>query len=352
MSKCEARKKSFNIRITPENEPINPSPWYAFRVSPKQSGELIINMGYTKAAHRYRPKRSEDAVNWRLIDTDRISERGRGKKVKLRVKINDTPFIIAAQELFLIDTYDDWIDDIVRRVSLKKQTIGASVEDRPIIAVKSEPDVDRKKKEYVLFVGRQHPPEVTGAFAMLPFLETIFADTMLANKFRDHFHIIAVPLMNPDGVVRGHWRHNANGVDLNRDWGPFTQPETQAIKNLLDQIEKDESGYLRLMLDFHSTKRNVFYTQSSSDVTNPPKFAQSWLTRTRERLDGYEFERAERHQSDLPTSKNYVFTRFGAPAITYEVGDETDRELVRESARVFAEEMMENLLAFDSEPGD
>jgi hypothetical protein len=31
---------------------------------------------------------------------------------------------------------------------------------------------------------------------------------------------------NPDGVDKGHWRLNDGGVDLNRDWGPFTQPET------------------------------------------------------------------------------------------------------------------------------
>ena len=35
------------------------------------------------------------------------------------------------------------------------------------------------------------------------------------------------------------WRHNANGVDLNRDWTAFTQPETQAIKNYLEVQVKE-----------------------------------------------------------------------------------------------------------------
>ena len=39
---------------------------------------------------------------------------------------------------------------------------------------------------------------------------------------------------NPDGVDSGYWRHNSNGVDLNRDWIEFTQPETKAIKQFLE----------------------------------------------------------------------------------------------------------------------
>lgn len=347
MSACEAKKKSFEIRIDPEDIPINPSPWYAFRVTPKQPGELKIVMRYSHSAHRYRPKRSEDATRWRLIDPRRVRERRKGKKVTLRLKTDGAPFIVSAQELFLTGAYKKWTDDIVERASLQTAVIGESVEGRPLVAIKSDPDGETVKKEHVLLVGRQHPPELTGALAMAPFLETVFADTPLAERFRERFHIIAVPLMNPDGVVHGNWRHNVNGVDLNRDWGPFTQPETQAIKKILDEIAESKDNELRLMLDFHSTKRNVFYTQFKEDETIPPKFTRDWIAGARERLEGYEFDRAERETTDLATSKNYIHRRFGAPAITYELGDQTDRRLVRASAVIFAEEMMETLLASD-----
>ncbi|MEM9235100.1 MAG: peptidase M14, partial [Pseudomonadota bacterium] len=55
-------------------------------------------------------------------------------------------------------------------------------------------------------------------------------------------------------------------------------------------------------------------------------------------------ERAERHNSDLPTSKNYMYSTYNIPAITYELGDETDRAIIRESASVYAQEMMKLLL--------
>lgn len=348
MSHCVAKKKHFELRIEPENKPVNPSPWYAFRVTPKQPGELRVDIRYDGAAHRYRPKRSDDATRWRLILPDRVKKYRKGKRISLRLKMSDAPFIVAAQELLLTGAYRKWTEDLVERASLTAQEIGASVEGRPIVEISSAPNEARENKEYVLLVGRQHPPELTGAFAMLTFLESVFADTSLANDFRQRFHIVAVPLLNPDGVTSGHWRHNMNGKDLNRDWGPFTQPETQAVKNLLDAIAEDSNSELRLMLDFHSTNRNVFYVQSREDQTIPANFTENWLATARERLPEYEFERAERHQSDLATSKNYIYGRFGAPGITYEVGDQTDRRLIRASAVIFAEEMMKSLLAVDS----
>ena len=347
MSACDAKRRHFEIRIDPENKPVNPSPWYAFRVTPKRSGELRIILRYSDSAHRYRPKRSDDGTSWRLIEPRRVREQKEGRKVILRVRMQDEPFIISAQELFLTGAYEDWTNDIVERAGLRKEEIGASVEGRPIVAIHSAPAGPRARKEHVLLLGRQHPPEVTGALAMTPFLETVFGDAPLARAFRERFHVIAVPLMNPDGVVKGYWRHNVNGVDLNRDWGPFEQPETQAVKRLLDEIAEDAQSELRLMLDFHSTRRDVFYTQTSDDVTIPPNFTEQWLDGARERLDGYEVERAERHQSDLATSKNYIFGRFGAPAITYELGDQTNRAAITASAIIFAQEMMETLLASD-----
>ncbi len=344
MSSCEATRKNFIVRIDPENKPINPSPWYAFRVTPKQTGDLKIIIRYSDAKHRYWPKRSSDVRNWRPIDPNRIRERRRGKRVTMRLAMETDPFIIAGQELLLTGGYENWSGNIAEKANLNLQTIGESVEGRPIRALMSAPQTQGPEKEFVLFVGRQHPPELTGAFAMLPFLETVFGDTALAQKFRARFHIIAVPLMNPDGVANGHWRHNMNGVDLNRDWGPFTQPETQAVKKLLDDIDADENSQFRLMLDFHSTNRNVFYTQSNDEVTNPPGFTLNWFAGANERLKGYEYEHALRPHSDLATSKNYIFGRFGAPGITYELGDHTDRTLIRTSAKIFAEEMMETLL--------
>ena len=346
MSSCEARRKSFVIRIDPENTPINPSPWYAFRVTPKQDGAVKVVMQYSESKHRYHPKLSEDREHWRLLPPSKLRERRGGRKVSMRIEMNEAPFFVAAQPLMTGNDYTAWIDTLAARAPIEVTKIGRSVEGRPLIALSSTPaEQDAPaSKEYVVFLSRQHPPELPGAFAMEAFVETVLADTDLAARFRDRFHVLAIPLMNPDGVASGHWRHNANGVDLNRDWGPFTQPETRAVQKVLDVIEADPESRLRLMLDFHSTRRNVFYTQTAEDETDPPNFTEDWLAAAGARLDDYDFEQAERHQSDLPTAKNYFFARYGAPSITYEVGDKTPPAAARASAIIFAQEMMKLLL--------
>ena len=50
-----------------------------------------------------------------------------------------------------------------------------------------------------------------------------------AKAFLGNHRIVLAPMPNPDGVDKGHWRLNDGGLDLNRDWGKFTQPETRAL---------------------------------------------------------------------------------------------------------------------------
>ena len=98
------------------------------------------------------------------------------------------------------------------------------------------------------------------------------------------------------------------------------------------------------MLDFHSTKSNLFYTQLEDDGTVPETFASTWLSRARERLADFEFKHDARASSEQANTKNYFFKRYGIPAITYELGDETDREQIAAASPVFAEEMMRLML--------
>jgi predicted deacylase len=150
-------------------------------------------------------------------------------------------------------------------------------------------------------------------------------------------------------VANGHWRHNSGGVDLNRDWGPFTQPETRLVRD--DVNELVAAGMtLVLMLDFHSTGSNLFYTQLAEEPTVPEAFATRWLNASAQRLPDYEFLHDARGVSERPTTKNYFYTRFGIPAITYETGDETNRDAIEKSARVFAQEMMLLLLEEPAPP--
>lgn len=328
-----------SIVIQPEDEPpINESPWYSFRLSPKRAVEAQVKLTFIDGYARYWPKMSHDGIAWTRLAENNVNVTDDGNSLSISVPLTESAIWISAQERVLPSYYDDWILELAERPDITTQVLGRSVQGRPIHIAKIG-----SQHEVVVLIGRQHPPEVTGAYAMRSFVDTVMSDSELARAFRDRFSIVVIPLINPDGVVAGHWRHNMNGVDLNRDWGPFTQPETQSVAKLLATM--DEMGISpKLMLDFHSTRSSLFYTQMPGDFDEPVDFATTWLTRSGERMPTFEFKHDPRPPSGQDNTKNYFFARYHIPAITYEIGDEVDRQDIVDTTPVFAEEMMRLML--------
>ena len=92
-------------------------------------------------------------------------------------------------------------------------TIGETNLGRPIWVLditKGSP----KDKPLLLFFTRQHPPEVTGYFAFKSFVEELINNNPVAELFLNKYRVLAFPLVNPDGVDLGHWRHNAEVLIL------------------------------------------------------------------------------------------------------------------------------------------
>lgn len=70
-----------------------------------------------------------------------------------------------------------------------------------------------------------------------------------------------VPLVNPDGVARGSWRFDTNGINLNRryvDPDQQSQPTIAAVKEEI--LKEHQRGNLKLFVDFHAhrVKRGCF----------------------------------------------------------------------------------------------
>ena len=332
----------FDLTLFPEDAPpINKSPWYAYRVSGQRGDDVIIRMQFHEdyGYARYWPKYSRDGSSWQPLPPEQVSVSAEGDSVEVSFELDQARIWIAGQEVLAQAYYRQWINELEFHHDVETRLIGHSVQGRPLYLAET---ADRP--EFILLIGRQHPPEVTGAIAMRSFIDTILADTDLARKFRARFKLAIVPLVNPDGVAGGHWRHNVNGVDVNRDWGPFTQPESQSVVRWVERHEANGEK-LRLMLDFHSTFENLFYTQPVSD--DPVDFASLWLGASAPRLPDFTFKHEANEVSEQPNSKNYYYTSRGIPAITYESGDETNREQIEHAAVVFAEEMMRIMLDSD-----
>jgi hypothetical protein len=92
------------------------------------------------------------------------------------------------------------------------------------------------------------------------------------------------------------------------------------------------------MIDFHSTRKNLFYVQGANETDlNQERFLQQWLGSQLNRIEGYPFTIERRNANPgSGTAKNWFHAQYGIPSYTYEVADEADREAVSSAARILA----------------
>jgi len=225
---------------------------------------------------------------------------------------------------------------------VKLKSVGKSIQGRNIPVL----DIyigEKKQKELIIFLTRQHPPEVTGYYAFQHFMETILGDAELSEPFLSKYRILAFPIMNPDGVDLGHWRHNVGGIDTNRDWSRYRQSEVrQVVKFVTKQLKKDKSKLL-LGLDFHSTYKDIFYTNETTQTTTLPNFKQEWFKSLEANIPNYKVKEAA-NNSKKPVSKGWLLYGHNAVGITYEIGDATPKENIALIGKVSAQELMKILL--------
>jgi len=199
-----------------------------------------------------------------------------------------------------------------------------------------------KDKPTVVVISRQHPPEVTGYFAMRAFIETII-EQGASNGFLEKYRVLVYPMMNPDGVDLGHFRHNTGGIDLNRDWAEYNQPEIKQVTSHIVKEAKAGKNEIVLGLDFHSTYYDVYYTFDETVERKIPTFTKAWLGQIQKEL-GLDDINEQPSGIGRPISKGWFFKQFGAEGIVYEIGDSTPRDFIKTKGEVSANAMMDILM--------
>ena len=329
------------LEVYPENGPINNSAYYAFKAWSKAPKDFYFQFKYPKSyKHRYVPKIKRNNV-WTILDSSRMYKNDSIVTVKL--SLNSKPITVAAQELQSSKEVKNWYTKLVKGKEdyVKLESFGSSVlgKDLPVLDIyKGDP----QGKELIVLLTRQHPPEVTGFFAFKAFLKTVLEDSKLSDAFLNKYRVIAFPIMNPDGVDLGHWRHNANGVDTNRDWSKYNQPEIrQAVKYIVKQSKKYNNKIV-LGLDFHSTYEDVFYTNKIRENTTLPNFIEDWFSALEREIPDYKVNEKSGN-STSPVSKGWFLYGHNAVGITYEIGDKTPKDKIELIGKVSAKEMMKVL---------
>lgn len=342
--------------IAAENYPINPSPWYAFKVTSKSPKTIWVHLTYLNAKHRYFPKISRDGKTWQVVDStdcklikgpevknQSFQENALSESAYVRIHVDTKTTWIAAQELMTSPIVKNWSKELLKNTFVSSEIIGKSPQNRPFECLRI--GQDKSESKIMIVIGRLHPPEVTGQFALQAFVESLCMDSELARKFRKEYTVYVVPMMNPDGVDHGHWRHNSGGIDLNRDWSDFNQPETQFVRDFLRKKLNGTQRKLYFGIDFHSTWDDIFYTNIPDKPSNMDGLIKRWFSALEQAIPDYKVNARGSKPDSGVISKAFFNKEFNAEALVYEVGDNTSRDFTILKSKTAAEKLM--LLSLD-----
>lgn len=341
----------YTVWITAENTPINVSPWYAFKVWTNSPREITVKLSYQDSRSRYYPKISSDGVNFKPLDSlfFKAINPGEGEFgiksapefAEITLQVKTEPVIVSAQELYTSSRVKSWVDSLSQKPFVSNYPIGRTRENRPLYLMEIKQGGQAKKA--LMVIARQHPPEVTGFLAMKSFIETLSGDSEEAREFRKEHTVFVAPLMNPDGVDNGHWRHNMGGIDLNRDWQNFNQPETRSVRDFL-RAQEDDYEFV-FGVDFHSTWDDIYYPLDTVVAGPKGKIVFDWIQGISQRLPQKKTNISASDKLD-PTmvSRTYFFVNHDMPAIVFELGDDTPRDFLKLKGQVAAEELMRLLM--------
>jgi hypothetical protein len=252
----------------------------------------------------------------------------------------------------------------------EKQTIGYSIENRPIWMVKISDNPDLNENEpQVLYTALHHAREPQGMMTILYYmyylLEKYGIDpevTYLVNNREIYF----IPVVNPDGYEYnrttnpnggGMWRKNRRnnggsfGVDLNRNYGPYTywdapnggsstspssdtyrgtapfsEPETATIRDFL--LTKG----IKACLNYHTYSNLLIYPYGALSRETPDSLIFREFARDMTAFNGYVYGTDQQTvgYSTRGNSDDYMYD--GEPvsirpkifAMTPEVGSSSD----------------------------
>ncbi|UJH70604.1 M14 family zinc carboxypeptidase [Ornithinimicrobium sp. INDO-MA30-4] len=113
------------------------------------------------------------------------------------------------------------------------EIIGESVEGRDLLLVTVTDPAADDDLPVVLFTANLHGDEWEGSDAALQLIEDLATSTDEAEvAWLESTRVSFVVTANPDGRFN-NTRENAAGIDLNRDFMTASQPETQALRDVV-----------------------------------------------------------------------------------------------------------------------
>lgn len=140
-----------------------------------------------------------------------------------------------------------------------------AIDDAPPLALEvlgqAAPPRLFSERPVAFFSARVHPGETPAQFTFFGLFRFLLSGDPRAVSLRNSFTFKLVPMLNPDGVARGHFRTNSRGLDLNRCYEQPCREEHEsiwAVKQLLLHWAAQERLLLYVDIHAHPSRQGCF----------------------------------------------------------------------------------------------
>lgn len=246
--------------------------WFYFRVHASPGRRTMTVENASKSSYVDGWKNYHACASYDLEDWFRVPTRYDNGKLIIEHEADQPVCYYAYFAPYTADRAMRYTARIASRPGAEWVPLGLSVDGRPIDMIRFGAEAELKKK--IWMIARQHPGESMGSFFAEGFCDALLdPENSMAQSLLKEATIYVVPIMNPDGVARGHLRTNAAGTDLNRAWESPTEeasPEVLCVRNKMDEIGCD------LFLDAHGDEAiaNNFIAGSEGIPSWSPRLAE------------------------------------------------------------------------------
>ena len=202
----------------------------------------------------------------------------------------------------------------------------------------------------ILLWSQMHGNETTTTKSVFNFLEKLSATKN--TEWLHFFSFTFLPILNPDGA-EAFTRVNANGIDLNRDSVDLSQPESQLLRSVFNEVKPN------LALNMHD-QRSIFSAGSNPnpatlsflapafneacDINEVRTFAMQLIANMNDVLKNHAAENIGRFDDSF--NINCIgdqFTHLNVPTILFEAGFASN-DYQRKKAEKLVDISLETLL--------
>ncbi len=249
--------------------------WFYFRMGDVAGRELTIRLASWKGEYNDRPANSPTGEWFRPVFSDDNRTWTHVPQATWDKEKDELTFTIKARSdtlwLAHIPPYPHTrllglLAEVESKPHTRVEVIGQSVLGRPLHLVTvtdaSQPDAGKK---VVWLQARQHAWECGTSFLVEGALKFVTSEDPAARKLRAETIFKFVPMLNPDSVVRGDVRFNANGFDPNRQWDEVDlhgklwlerNPEIWYVKKAM--LAQHAQQPIAIALNLHNTEMNEY----------------------------------------------------------------------------------------------